>query len=146
MNNRKVNLLNEISGIMLYPLSIAVTYLLLTSYQLDNPPGVVWSSFFSMVVGFVVPSFFLVAAYQGQLWLWSKNYGGVPFRKFLASILGSVGIVIAHRTLNSEELSATQLLLALNVSFLALLVGTHPNLKDYLGVSGGLSEYGYPEL
>ena len=146
MNKRKVGVLNSLSGVLLYPVSIAVSYLLLVSYQFDHPPSIVSLSIIAILLGFMIPSVFLLAAYEGQLWLWSKNYGEVPLRKSLASILGGVAIIIAHRTLMSVELSSVQLLLAMNVSLLAILIGTHPNLKDYLGISGGLSEYGYPEL
>ena len=146
MTNRKGNVLHVISGALLYPVSIAVTYLLLISYQFDHPPGIIWLSILAIALGFMLPSAFLFAVYEGQLWLASKSRGEVPLRKFIACILGGVAIIIFHQTLMSVELSGVQLLLALNVSLLAILIGTHSNLKDYLGISGGLSEYGYPEL
>lgn len=138
----QANTLINLSGFLLYPLAISVSYLLISNFKFVQPSHLLWSFFVAILFGFIVPSVFLLGAFYGQMWLWSRNLGELPLRKVLASILGSVAILIAHQTVESGELSSIHFLLALDVTLLAIVIGMHPNLRGYLGVSGGLSEYG----
>jgi len=140
--NLFVNIITHTSSLLMYPTSIALCYFLLPTYieKLDGEIGIFAAATF---LGLATPSLLLLAAYEIQLRI-SHNGLYFPIRKLAAVILGGVSIIFTQQVLAAP--STTNVLLCLQLTFMAIMIGTHPNLKHYLGISGGLSEYGYKEL
>lgn len=140
--NLFVNIITYTSSLLMYPTSIALCFFLLPTYmeKLDGEIEIFAGATF---MGLAVPSLLLVIVYQMQLWI-SHNGLHIPIRKLVAVMLGGASIIFAQKVLSAP--STTNVLLCLQLTFMAIMIGTHPNLKDYLCISGGLSEYGYKEL
>lgn len=140
--NLFVNIITYTSSLLMYPTSIALCYFLLPTYieKLDSEIGIFAAATF---LGLAIPTFLFVFVYQMQLRI-SHNGQYFPIRKLVAVMLGGASIIFAQKMLTAP--STTNVLLCLQLTFMAIKIGTHQNLKDYLGISGGLSEYGYKEL